>query len=176
MGGEAHPHSARHSVRHRSSGACPRSCKRTPPEQGPGPSAAENSLTSSTLTTCSRNNAQAAFTGPPPSSAAGRHTRGQKAAFAAPPTPHRPRACGPAARRGRCDRGGGVEAPQQFGQRRYELCCGQATVCFQRSKLVEKNSRQRLAKMGAWRLRICSSTWTVRAGLRCRAAMVFRQP
>jgi hypothetical protein len=42
---EAHPHSARHSARRRSSGACPRSCKRIPPEQGPGPSAAENSLT-----------------------------------------------------------------------------------------------------------------------------------
>jgi hypothetical protein len=67
---KAHPHSASHSARRRSSGACPRSCKRIPPEQGPGPSAAENSLTSSGLTTCSRNSAQAAFTGPPASSAA----------------------------------------------------------------------------------------------------------
>jgi hypothetical protein len=77
---EAHTHFARHSVRRRSSSACPRSCKRIPPEQGPVPSAAENSLTR-------------AASRPAAGRVLKRLSRGRRPT---PPTPHNLPVCGPA--------------------------------------------------------------------------------
>ena len=69
---EAHPDSARHSVRRRSIVLALAAASASRRNKGLVPSAAESFQTHSTLTPCTQNNAQAAFTGP-------------EAALAAPP-------------------------------------------------------------------------------------------